>query len=98
MAEEKKPHEPKYKEAVMGFSQLALGFSVVIAIAIGVGVGLLLRKWFGYEWLLWLGVFWGVSAGGLNIYKAYKQQFREMEKLKDDPKYSYKNPKDSTPS
>lgn len=90
MASEEKP---KYQEAVRGFSQLALGFSMVIALAIGVGIGLLLRSWLGYEWLLWLGVFWGVSAAILNVYKAYKQQFNALEKLKDDPKYNYKKGK-----
>lgn len=82
--------KPKYHDAVAGFSQLALGFSIVIALAIGVGIGLLLRKWLGYDWLLWLGVFWGVGAAVLNVYKAYKAQFNALEKLKDDPKYSYK--------
>lgn len=83
-------YKPKYREAVEGFSQLALGFSIVIAIAFGVGIGLFLRQLFGVGWLLWLGVFWGVGAAILNVYKAYKQQFNVLEQLKDDPKYSYK--------
>ncbi len=87
--------KPKYHDAVMGFSQLALGFSIVIAIALGVGIGLLLRKWLGYEWLLWLGVFWGVGGAILNVYKAYKTQFTELEKLKEQPRYRYKKDKEA---
>ena len=44
---------------------------MVVAVAIGVGAGLLLKKWTGYSYTLWIGVFWGVSAAILNVYKAY---------------------------
>ena len=46
---------------------------MVAAIAIGVGIGLALKHFTGYTWTLWLGIFWGIAAAGLNVYKAYKE-------------------------
>ena len=79
--------KPKYAKLVEGADNLSLGISIVVAILIGVGFGIFLKKSFGYDWLLWLGVFWGVAAAVLNIYKAYKKQMKELEKLKDDVRY-----------
>lgn len=81
-----KQKDPKFKKVAVAAYDLSLGISIVIAILIGIGVGYLLREAFGYEWLLWLGVFWGVAAGGLNIYKAYKRQIRELDDLNNDPR------------
>ena len=86
MSEEK----PKYGKMIEGLEQLSLGISIVVAILIGVGIGIFLKKTFGYPWLFWLGVFWGVGGAILNIKKAYQKQKKELDKLKDDPKYSYK--------
>ena len=77
------------KKVVKGAYDLSLGISVVVAILIGVGIGLGLRKILGWEWLLWLGVFWGVSAGILNIYKAYKRGKKELQEMASDIKYTY---------
>ena len=77
------------KKVVKGAYDLSLGISVVVAILIGVGIGLGLRKILGWEWLLWLGVFWGVSAGVLNIYKAYKRGKKELQEMASDIKYTY---------
>jgi F0F1-type ATP synthase assembly protein I len=85
--------EPKYKSVIEGVDQLSLGISMVVAIIIGVGLGIGMRSLFGYEWLFWLGLFWGVAAAGLNVYKAYKKQKKELDKLADDPKYKYQNQK-----
>jgi len=52
-------------------------------------LGLLMRDLFGYGWLLWLGVFWGVSAAVLNVYKAYKRQKASLDELAKDPRYSH---------
>ncbi|WP_187648247.1 AtpZ/AtpI family protein [Nitrosophilus labii] len=82
---EEKP--PKYRKIIEGAEALSLGVSVVVAILIGVGLGLWMKSMFGYSWLLWLGVFWGVSAAILNIYKAYQKQKNELEELAKDPKY-----------
>lgn len=79
--------EPKYKKIIEGADALSLGISIVVAILIGVGLGILMRSLFGYDWLLWLGVFWGVGAAVLNIYKAYIRQKKELEELAKDPKY-----------
>lgn len=81
---------PKYKDAILAYSHATLGISMVIAVLIGVGIGYLLENIFGYRWLFWLGVVWGVCAAILNVYKAYKQQQKELSELAKDPKYSYK--------
>ncbi|DAB33895.1 MAG: hypothetical protein PWQ42_769 [Sulfurospirillum sp.] len=82
-----KSEEPKFKKVAQGAEQLSLGVSVVVAILLGVGIGILMRDFLGYDWLLWLGIFWGVAAAGLNIYKAYKKQMKELEEYKDDVRY-----------
>lgn len=92
MSDTKEP-KPKYGKVIEGLEQLSLGVSIVVAILIGVGLGIVMRKYFGYEWLFWLGVFWGVAAAGLNIKKAYKKQKAELDKLKDDPRYKHYNRK-----
>lgn len=80
--------EPKFKKIVVAADDLSLGISMVVAVILGVLVGYILRKWFGYEWLFWLGVFWGVSAAILNVYKAYKKQKKSLDELAKDPKYA----------
>ena len=80
---------PKHKDKVEALDSLSLGISIVVAILLGVAVGLTLKSWSGYTWTLWLGVFWGISAAILNIYKAYKKVKKSLDKLKDDPKYKY---------
>jgi F0F1-type ATP synthase assembly protein I len=82
-------NEPKFKSFVEGAENLSLGISIVVAIMLGVGLGLLMKKYIGYDWLLWLGVFWGVFAAGINIKRAYTKQMIELDKLKDDPKYKH---------
>ncbi len=86
-----KKEEIKYKKIIEGASDLSLGISIVVAILIGIGLGILMRDFFGYGWLLWLGVFWGVAGAFLNIKKAYVKQKKELDKLKDDPKYKHYN-------
>ena len=84
-----KKDEPKYKNAVLAYSNATLGISMVVAVLIGVGIGYGLEKLFSYRWLFWLGVTWGVLAAILNVYKAYKRQLKEFDELKKDPKYAY---------
>lgn len=81
----------KTKALYEGVDQLSLGISMVVAVIFGVGIGLGLRYLFGYDWLLWLGVFWGVAAAGLNVFKAYQKQVSSYDKIKDDPKYQHKD-------
>ena len=81
--------QPKFKPIVEGANKLSLGISIVVAVLLGVGIGKLLQNLFGYDWLLWVGVFWGVAAAVLNIYKMYKEVKKELDSIKDDPKYKY---------
>ena len=86
--------EPKYRKIVEGADQLSLGISIVVAVLLGIGIGILMRRYFGYEWLFWLGVFWGIAAAILNIRKAYVKQKVELDKLKDDSRYKHYNQTD----
>ena len=83
--------EPRFKGVVSAANKLSLGISMVVAILIGVGIGLWLYKTFDNIWLLWLGVFWGVGAAGLNIYKMYKGVMKDLDEVKNDPKYKNYN-------
>lgn len=82
--------EPKYKDAILAYSNATLGISMVIAVLIGVAIGYGLESIFEMRWLFWLGVAWGISAAILNVYKAYKRQKKEFDSLANDPKYAYK--------
>jgi len=75
--------KPKYRNFLEGVDSLSLGISIVVAILLGVGLGIMLKNLFDMPWLLWLGVAWGIGGAVLNIYKAYKKQIRELEKLQD---------------
>ncbi|WP_299546595.1 AtpZ/AtpI family protein [uncultured Helicobacter sp.] len=80
---------PKYKDAILAYSNATLGISMVLAVLIGVGIGYGLEYLFGVRWLFWLGVVWGVCAAILNVYKAYKRQKKELDALANDPKYAH---------
>lgn len=84
--------KPKYQDAIVSYSNATLGISMVIAILFGIAIGYGLEKLFEVRWLFWLGVFWGVSAAILNVYKVYKRQMRDMDELAKDPKYASKKP------
>lgn len=80
---------PKYRDAMLAYSNATLGISMVLAVLIGVGIGLGLEYLFGIAWLFWLGTAWGICAAILNVYKAYKRQKKEFDVLAKDPKYTY---------
>lgn len=88
-----KDNDPKLKKVVQAADGLSLGISIVVAVLIGVGLGLWLKSMFGYTWLLWLGVFWGVGAAILNVYIAYKKQKASLDELAKDPRYSHQRQK-----
>jgi F0F1-type ATP synthase assembly protein I len=96
MSEEKKKieseeeHKPRIKPIIEGAESLSLGISMVVAVLIGVGMGLGLRSLTGAGWTLWIGVFIGVAAAFLNVFKAYSKQYKEFEKLAKDPRYNVK--------
>ncbi len=81
-------HKPRLKPIIEGAETLSLGISMVVAVLIGVAIGLGLRKLFGIDWLLWIGVVIGIGAAFLNVYKAYSKQYKEFEKLSKDPRYN----------
>jgi len=91
VAENNDGQNPKYKKIFEGVDQLSLGISMVIAVVLGVGLGIGMQYLFEVEWVLWLGVAWGVLAAGLNVYKAYKEQLKSWDSIKDDPKYKHQN-------
>jgi F0F1-type ATP synthase assembly protein I len=82
--------EPKFKKIVSAADGLSLGISMVVAILIGVGLGVFLKDLFDQAWLLWLGVFWGIAAAILNVYKAYEKQKKSLDELADDPRYRHR--------
>ncbi len=90
MSEEKKP---RIKPIIEGVDSLSLGVSMVVAVLIGVGIGFGLQRLFDVQWVLWIGVFIGVAAAIMNVYKAYKKQMREFEELKkNNPRYQDQKP------
>ncbi|MEN4045075.1 MULTISPECIES: AtpZ/AtpI family protein [unclassified Sulfurimonas] len=82
--------KPRIKPIVEAADSLSLGISMVVAVLLGVGIGWLLKRWTGIEWLFWVGVFIGVAAAILNIYKAYSKQYKEFEKLAKEDRYAIK--------
>ncbi|MDX9813063.1 MAG: AtpZ/AtpI family protein [Sulfurimonas sp.] len=85
-AEEK----PKYKPIIEAADSLSLGISIVVAIAMGVGIGLLLKKYTGANWTMFVGIFIGVGAAISNIYKAYSKQYKAFEELAKEDRYRVK--------
>jgi len=81
--------KPKHQDKVEALDNLSLGISMVVAVGLGVAIGLGLKSWTGYSWTLWLGVFWGIAAAILNVYKAYSKAKKSLDKLADEPKYKY---------
>ncbi len=81
---------PKHRGKLEALDNLSLGISIVAAIAIGFGIGYGLKTWTGYTWTLWLGIFWGIAAAGLNIYKAYKRAQKQFEGMENDPRYAHR--------
>ena len=81
---------PKHQGKLAALDNLSLGISIVAAIAIGAGVGILLKKWTGYDWTLFVGIAWGLAAAGLNIHRAYKRAQKTYEGMEDDPRYAHR--------
>ena len=77
----------KTKEIISAADSLSLGISMVVAVLLGVGIGIGLSRFFETPWLLWVGVTIGIAASFLNVYKAYVEQKKSLDELKDDPRY-----------
>lgn len=88
-AQHTKEDSPKAQKIINGAYDLSLGISIVVAILLGLGIGYVMQRISGSVWLLWVGIFWGVAAAGLNIYKAYKRTKSELDALANDPRYNY---------
>jgi len=86
----KQEKKPRIKPIIEAADSLSLGISIVVAVIMGVGIGLLLRKWTEEPWTFWIGIFIGVSAAILNVYKAYSKQYKEMQNLAKEPRYAIK--------
>ncbi|WP_345991093.1 AtpZ/AtpI family protein [Sulfurimonas sp. HSL-1716] len=82
--------KPRLKPIIEGAESLSLGISIVVAVLIGVAFGFGLKHVFNVEWVFWIGVFIGIAAAVLNVYKAYSKQYKEFEKLAQEPRYKYK--------
>ncbi len=80
---------PKHRGKFEALDNISLGISIVVAVILGVGLGLLLKYLTGYAWTLWIGVFYGIAAAFLNVYKAYKRAKKDLDILADDPKYAH---------
>ena len=83
-------HQPRVKPVIEAADSLSLGISMVVAVLIGVGLGVLLKNLTGAVWTLWIGVFIGIAAAVLNVYKAYSKQYKEYEELAKQPRYAAK--------
>jgi len=86
---QRKEDDPKLKKIVDAADGLSLGISIVVAVLIGVAIGLGLQKLTGAMWTLWIGVFIGIAAAVLNVYKAYDKQKRSLDELVNDPRYRH---------
>ena len=82
--------KPRLKPVIEGAESLSLGISMVVAVLIGVGIGLGLRSLTGIGWTFWIGVFIGIAAAFLNVFKAYSKQYKEFEELAKNPRYNVK--------
>lgn len=87
-AEEKKA--PRVKPIIEAADSLSLGISMVVAVLMGIGIGYLLRRWTDIGWLFWIGVFLGIAAAIMNVYKAYSKQYKAYEELAKEPRYAIK--------
>lgn len=79
----------KIKTLTRGANDLSLGISMIVAVLLGLGIGYLLYKWLGYYWLIWVGLGYGVAAAILNVVKAYKRLYKDLDSLKHEEKYKY---------
>jgi len=82
--------KPRIKPVIEAADSLSLGISMVVAVAMGVGIGYLLRNLTEVWWTFWIGVFIGIAAAVLNVYKAYSKQYKEYEELAKEPRYAIK--------
>jgi len=94
MVEDNKQQEeerkPRVKPIIEAADSLSLGISMVVAVLMGLGIGWLLKSLTGIGWTFWIGVFIGIAAAILNVYKAYSKQYKVYEELAKEPRYAIK--------
>lgn len=88
--QEENEKKPRVKPIIEAADSLSLGISMVVAVLMGVGIGFVIRSLSGVAWTLWIGIFIGVAAAVLNVYKAYSKQYKAMEELAKEPRYAMK--------
>ena len=64
------------QKVIKAADSLSLGISIVVALIMGVGIGLGLNALFDVKYLLFVGIFIGIAAAILNVYKAYQEQLK----------------------
>lgn len=87
---EEEERKPRIKPIIEAADSLSLGISMVVAVLMGFGIGWLLRSLTGIGWLFWVGIFIGIAAAILNVYKAYAKQYKAYEELAKEPRYAIK--------
>lgn len=87
---EQEEQKPRIKPIIEAADSLSLGISMVVAIIMGVGIGYLLRSLTDIYWTFFIGVFIGIAAAILNVYKAYSKQYKAMQELAKEPRYAIK--------
>lgn len=85
--------QPKLRPIIEGAESLSLGISMVVAVFFGFALGYGMSKLTGVWWLLFVGIFWGVAAAILNVYKAYQKQKKVFDELAQEPRYKNYQPK-----
>jgi ATP synthase protein I len=88
--QEEEEKAPRIKPIIEAADSLSLGISMVVAVIMGVGIGWLLKSLTGVTWTFWIGVFIGIAAAILNVYKAYSKQYKVMQDLAEEPRYAIK--------
>jgi F0F1-type ATP synthase assembly protein I len=88
--QQEEEEKPRLKPVLEAADNLSLGISMVVAIIMGFGIGHLLRSLTEVSWTFWIGIFIGVAAAFLNVYKAYSKQYKEYEDLAKEPRYAMK--------
>lgn len=91
LGDEKEEKAPRIKPIIEAADSLSLGISMVVAVIMGVGLGYLLRSLTGIGFTFWIGVFIGVAAAILNVFKAYEKERKSYEALAKEPRYAIKN-------
>ncbi len=87
---EEQEKTPRIKPIIEAADSLSLGISMVVAVVMGVGIGFLLRSLTTIGWTFWIGVFIGIAAAILNVFKAYEKQRKSYEELAKEPRYKIK--------